>query len=119
LAILIDCYKSPVHAVYVRAQHGQRFRQSYTQAQPPRVRIKNIHAALQSGERGRCRSQSGEERNINKRTTRVQLPPLWTVNGLCGFVVIPDGMPLNVICTSPENPFSDCTLTWIPEFVVP
>lgn len=28
-------------------------------------------------------------------------------------------MPLRVICTSPENPLSDCTPTWIPALVVP
>ena len=47
----------------------------------------------------------------------VVLPPLGTVNGLCGFAVTPAGMPLRVICTSPEKPLSACTLTAIPELV--
>jgi len=41
----------------------------------------------------------------------VAVPPLGTVNGLCGLDVTPDGMPLSVTYTSPENPCSACTLT--------
>jgi len=42
---------------------------------------------------------------------RVVLPPLVTLNGLCGLAVTPDGSPLTIACTSPEKPLSACTLT--------
>jgi hypothetical protein len=41
------------------------------------------------------------------------------LTGLSGFAVTPEGMPLRVICTSPENPLSACMLTGIPEEVAP
>jgi hypothetical protein len=72
LAIFIDGQKSSVQAVYVRAQHGKRFRQNHTQSQTSRVRVKNVHAALQSGKGRRGRSRSGEERNVDERATRMQ-----------------------------------------------
>ena len=49
----------------------------------------------------------------------VALDPLCTENGLCGLQLTPEGRPLRVTCTEPENPFSGCTDTWIPELVVP
>jgi hypothetical protein len=39
------------------------------------------------------------------------IPPLATVNGLCGLAVAPEGMPVRLICILPEKPFNGCTPT--------
>lgn len=69
----------------------------------------SLHRDGRVARRGGCRCAN------QKRRAAAALHQEWALR----IRADPGGTPLRVICTLPENPFSDCTLTWIPELVVP